>query len=69
MGGYEEMEWSELIGLWKSLNDALVVMLARIPPEKLTAECRVGELNPVTLEFLIEDYISHMEHHLNHMVV
>ncbi len=69
LGGYEEMEWSDLIVLWKTLNGALANVLERIPREKLAAECRVGDLQPVTLGFLIEDYILHMEHHLDHMVV
>ena len=67
LGGFANMDWSDLIELWARLNRALATVLSRIPPEKLTAECRVGELKPVTLGFLIEDYVHHMQHHLDHL--
>ncbi len=68
MGGYNEMRWSELVDLWKALNGALVLVVDRIPPERLTAQCRVGDAQPVTLRFLVEDYILHMRHHLDHIL-
>jgi hypothetical protein len=36
----------------------------RIAEERMAAICRVGENEPVTLEFLIEDYLRHMDHHM-----
>jgi hypothetical protein len=32
--------------------------------EKLKVKCKIGNDEPVTLEFLIEDYVAHMKHHL-----
>jgi hypothetical protein len=40
----------------------------RIPDEKLLTPCVVGESAPVTLKFLIEDYVLHMQHHLDHIL-
>jgi hypothetical protein len=68
MGGYHEMPWSTLIDLWKALNHALVAVVERIPDERLSAECRIGDAQPVTLEFVIDDYILHMQHHLDHIL-
>jgi hypothetical protein len=68
MGGYRAMPWSDLIGLWKALNQALSAVLERIPPERLSAECRIGEHPAATLEFVIDDYILHMQHHLDHIL-
>jgi hypothetical protein len=68
LGGYSEMSWPELIDIWISLNRALVAVLNRIPRERLRAQCRIGNTNPVTLEFIIEDYILHMRHHLDHIL-
>jgi hypothetical protein len=36
----------------------------RIPEERLDASCTVGDNAPVTLRFLIEDYLVHQRWHL-----
>jgi hypothetical protein len=68
IGGYNEVTWASLIDLWKALNQALVRVVDNIPPERLSALCRVADAAPVTLQFLIEDYVLHMRHHLDHIV-
>lgn len=68
LGGYAGMSWSVLIDLWKMLNEALGVALDRVPPRRLEAECRIGDAQPATLRFVIEDYILHMQHHLDHIL-
>jgi hypothetical protein len=68
IGGYAGMEWSEVVGLWAALNRALATVVERIPAERLSAPCRIGDDEPVTLEFVIEDYLRHMRHHLDHIV-
>jgi len=67
MGGYAAAPWQDVIGLWKSLNQSLAAVLEAVPPERLTAPCRIGSDGPVTLEFLIGDYIVHLQHHLDHI--
>jgi hypothetical protein len=42
-------------------------VLEAIPADRFTAQCRIGDGSPVTLEFLIDDYIVHMQHHLDHI--
>ena len=68
LGGYAGMEWSEVVSLWAALNRALATVVERIPAERLSAPCRIGDDAPVTLEFVIEDYLLHMRHHLDHIV-
>jgi hypothetical protein len=68
LGGYAGMPWADVVDLWKTLNHALVVVLERIPPGRLSAQCRIGDAGPVTLEFVIADYILHMRHHLDHIL-
>jgi hypothetical protein len=53
-----------LIGLWESLNLFLARLIALIPSDRLTAFCVIGGDAPVTLEFLVTDYVAHMQHHL-----
>jgi hypothetical protein len=68
LGGYSEMPWADLIDTWIRLNKGIVVTLKRIPVERLSAHCRIGDASPVTLQFVIEDYILHMRHHLDHIL-
>jgi hypothetical protein len=65
VGGYATAPWLDVIDLWKSLNQSLAAVLDAIPAERLTAICRIGDDAPVTLEFVIEDYFVHMQHHLD----
>ncbi len=68
LGGYAEMSWTDLVDTWGLLNMAIVALLKRIPQECLSAQCRIGDADPLTLEFIIEDYILHMQHHLDHIL-
>ncbi len=62
--GYAELPWPTLLGWWAAAHQVLEIIVARIPEERLSAPCVVGEDAPVTLQFLIEDYIAHQRHHL-----
>lgn len=53
-----------LVGLWESLNLFLARLIGMIPEERLGAECRIGVDPAVTLEYLVNDYVVHMQHHL-----
>ena len=66
--GYHEMGWADLIDFWKRYNLFLARLVRRIPENAMNNKCIVGESQPVTLRFLIEDYILHMQHHLDHIL-
>ena len=66
--GYQEMPWAELLAFWRSYNLFLARLVRRIPETLLARTCVVGESQPVTLQFLIEDYMLHMQHHLDHIL-
>ena len=62
--GYAEAPWEELVELWRLQNRRLAAVMRRIPAEKLTTPCRIGSGDPVTLGWIVEDYLRHVEHHL-----
>jgi hypothetical protein len=66
--GYGELPWTMLVDFWERYNRLLVELVARIPEERLSTRCTVGDSAQVTLGFLIEDYIAHMQHHLDHIL-
>ncbi|MBV8551681.1 MAG: DinB family protein [Acidobacteriaceae bacterium] len=68
LGGYTDANWSDLVELWVRLNEALARVVERIPNDKLWTPCVVGGADPVSLEFLIDDYVLHMQHHLDHIL-
>ena len=61
--GYAQQSWDDLLRWWQAEHEILIALVDRIPEERLGALCRVGEDAPVTLQFLIEDYVGHQEHH------
>jgi hypothetical protein len=65
--GYTERSWATLLDWWTTYHDILRAVVVRIPEERMTAMCRVGSDEPVTLRFLIEDYIAHQQHHLRQL--
>jgi hypothetical protein len=62
--GYDAMEWETLLRWWQIEHEILAAVVRRIPGERLEAICTVGDDAPVTLRFLIEDYIAHHKGHL-----
>jgi hypothetical protein len=52
------------VALWTHLNLHLADVIARIPPGKYAVPCVIGGSDPVTLEFLIVDYLRHVRHHM-----
>ncbi len=68
MHGYHSMTWRVLLEHWRWQNELLCEVVGRIPETRLEAPCRVGDDGAVTLRFLIEDYLNHLDHHLRQIV-
>ena len=60
---HQQIDSKQIIQFWTIYNQQLIEIIKRIPAENLKREIKVGE-NLLTLEFLITDYVEHMEHHL-----
>jgi hypothetical protein len=63
--GYSELSWSDLVTHWSAQNQLLCRVVERIDENRIRALCRVGADAPVTLEFLILDYLRHLDHHIS----
>lgn len=64
--GYQQMAIEDIITLWVALNKQIVQVVNAMPEHVLGNTCDTGkgEQQLHTLQFLIDDYISHMLHHL-----
>jgi DinB superfamily len=65
--GYDELPWSTLVDWWVTKNTVLARVVSRVPEGVYSAKCRVGSDDPVTLAALIEDYLRHLQHHIQQM--
>ena len=61
--GYSDASWETLLRWWQAEHEILTAVVDRIPDQRLEAMCVVGDDEPVTLRFLIADYLSHQQHH------
>jgi len=65
--GYAGQPWETLLAWWQTEHAILAAAVDRIPEERLEAACVVGDDQPVTLRFLITDYIRHQKWHLGQL--
>jgi hypothetical protein len=61
---YQSESWANLAALWTSYNRHLAHVMAAIPDEAGSISCVIGNGAAVTLEFLVTDYLTHLDHHL-----
>jgi len=62
--GYADQPWRLLLDWWETEHEILMAIVDRIPAERLATRCVVGDDAPVTLQFLIEDYVAHQRWHV-----
>lgn len=64
---HQQIDSEQIIVFWTIYNKQLIEIIKRIPTDNLKKQIRVGE-NLLTLEFLITDYVEHLEHHLKQVI-
>jgi len=64
---YQQRDWAELVRLWHDFNRQLLVAAESVPDSAWSHTLRVGASEPMTLEFVFDDYVAHMVHHLKHI--
>jgi hypothetical protein len=73
---YQESPWAQLVDLWSAYNLHLHHLMSHTDSARLNTPCSqhtlpeiafktVPQSTPVTLEYLMKDYVDHLEHHLN----
>lgn len=65
--GYKNREWTELIADWRTWNSHLLAAAQAAPRSAWSHTLTVGGSDPVTLEFVLDDYVTHMAHHVRHI--
>lgn len=56
---------NEILKLWEAINIQMIKLLSNVKNEHWQLTCKLEDQQEVTLEWLVTDYINHMNHHLN----
>ncbi|MEY4893868.1 MAG: hypothetical protein RL751_678 [Bacteroidota bacterium] len=64
---YNQIDSKQIISFWTIYNKQIIEIIKRIPKENLEKQIKIGN-NILTLEFLIIDYVEHLEHHLKQII-
>ncbi|WP_295648301.1 hypothetical protein [uncultured Mucilaginibacter sp.] len=68
---YNEAKAEDLLTLWRLLNKQIARVLLNYPVQQLQNTCDTGktEVSLRTVEWLANDYVKHMEHHLEQIIL
>jgi hypothetical protein len=67
-GAYKTAKWEELLSLWYFYNKHLSRVIANMDNGSLENTCDMGYSEEKSLRFVVEDYIRHLQHHINQIV-
>jgi DinB superfamily len=76
---YQEASWPDLVELWRAYNLHLHHLMVYADQAKLETPCTLHTLQeitfktvpqsaPVTLKYLMKDYVDHLKHHLDQIL-
>jgi hypothetical protein len=65
---YREESWESLVEFWYRFNSHLSHIIERVDSASLGHVCDMGYSKPATLKFVIEDYVRHVQHHLEQIL-
>lgn len=72
---YQDADWRSLVTLWRTFNEHVAHVMSATPEEVRVRPRRRHSLDriawravpadePATLEYFMQDYVGHLEHHL-----
>ena len=64
---YQRRDWKELIEVWEAINRQLLAAAEAVPDSGWSRTLTVAGSEPLTLKFVMDDYVAHMLHHLQHI--
>jgi hypothetical protein len=67
---YQDADIKEVLDLWILLNRQIIRVLSNYPENRLLAQCDTAKnaISLHTVQWLADDYIRHMQHHLSQIV-
>jgi len=65
---YNQIDSKQIISFWAVYNKQILGLIKLIPAESLKRQCFAGGNESVTLAFIFDDYVQHLEHHLRQVI-
>jgi hypothetical protein len=66
---YQHRDWNTLIDVWLAFNRLLLMAAEAAREQDWSRTCTIADSAPLTLQFVFDDYVDHMVHHIRHMGV
>ena len=66
---YQDRSWSEIIDLWQMYNTQLTSVIRQVDPKALGNAWHTPDGKDLDLQFLIRDYVVHLKHHLDQILL
>lgn len=66
---YQQIDGKQIISFWTAYNKQILALIKLMPEAALERLCFTGGEQSVTLAFVFDDYVQHLEHHLRQVVV
>ncbi|KOR80203.1 DinB family protein [Peribacillus frigoritolerans] len=66
---YQERPLDEIVNLFCALNKQIIHIITNTPNDRLSNLCDIGNNQLKSMEWLIKDYLEHMEHHINNQIL
>ncbi|MED4692534.1 DinB family protein [Peribacillus frigoritolerans] len=66
---YQERPLDEIVNLFCTLNKQIIHIITNTPNDRLSNLCDIGNNQLKSMEWLIKDYLEHMEHHINNQIL
>jgi hypothetical protein len=63
---YQTTDWREMIDCWRVMNQQLIRAASSISPQTSRRKLKLAD-NLITIDFLSNDYLEHLVHHLEHI--
>lgn len=60
---WQQKHWKDIVALWQLYNQHILHIFHHVDESKLSSEVSLDGTT-YTLQFLIDDYVDHLEHHL-----
>lgn len=61
---YNAYDWGNLVRLWSIYNEHIAHIIESVNPEKLSNTISIDGSQPFTLQFVMQDYVEHIKHHM-----
>jgi hypothetical protein len=65
---FAEVDWNFLVDFWAAYNRFLAHVIGQLPEEAAKITCNIADHESATLEWIAQDYVAHLKHHLNQVL-